>query len=147
MTHRDIITRRAAAFGNNHFAVTHRENRCPLRHGEIDTLMRRNAARYRVQATRVKVGGDAELFRCRETHKAFRQPGTVAVVKFTVVGANRKIILSVRAQTNAQQLALFLFPFQHFAGHQYRELVPFFQLTEIHLPLHRFNDRTDFHIG
>ena len=36
---------------------------------------------------------------------------------------------------------------QHFARHQHRELITFFQFAEIHLPLHGLNHCADFRAG
>ena len=102
MADRDVIPGSAAAFGHDYFTIAHRQHWRSLRHREIDATVRHDAAGDRVQTTRIKVRGDAELTRRWEAHKALRQTRPVAVVEFAVFGADGIVILTVRAKTHAE---------------------------------------------
>ncbi|MPM95588.1 hypothetical protein SDC9_142743 [bioreactor metagenome] len=96
MTNRNIVSGSAATLRYNHFTIAHRQYRRPLRHRKVDTFVRRYASSHRIQATRVKVRGNTELFRRRETHEAFRQPGTVTVIELTVCCTDGIIVFAFR---------------------------------------------------
>ena len=147
MTHRDIVACGTATFSHDHFTITHSQHRRALRHGKVNATVWCDAPGNRVQTTRVKVRGNAELFSRREAHKAFRQSRTAAIVELTVLGTDGVVIFAIRAQTYAHQLALLTLAVEHFARHQHGKLIALLQLAEIHLPLHGFDHRTDFRAG
>ena len=95
VTNSNVVASSTAAFRHDHFTIPYRQHWRALRHGEVNATVRRYAASYRVQTTRVEVGGDAELFRRWETQEAFCQTRTAAVIELTVFRANSVVVFAV----------------------------------------------------